>query len=182
MADRTRVLRATMLAAPLGALALFAQAQAQDTDVPSSPHQEQVLHGEQQGEQPGSQQLSTGQPQTGTQEVPSSPHQEQVLRGQQGGEQQQPSTTPQTEAQGSDMPSSPHQEQVLRGEQPQSSQQDTGMLREATVIEPDIQADNGIIHAIDAVLVPQSVLLELESMGQEKQSQGQPQQSKAKQG
>jgi uncharacterized surface protein with fasciclin (FAS1) repeats len=108
--------------------------------------------------------------------MPASEHQQQALGTDPATEQQQ------TASQGGDMPSSPHQEQVLRGEQPQSSQQDTGMLREATVIEPDIQADNGIIHAIDAVLVPQSVLLELESMGQEKQSQGQSQQSKAKQG
>ncbi|HZA67418.1 MAG TPA: fasciclin domain-containing protein, partial [Geminicoccaceae bacterium] len=32
------------------------------------------------------------------------------------------------------------------------------ILREATVVEPDIQADNGVIHLIDAVLVPQSLL------------------------
>jgi uncharacterized surface protein with fasciclin (FAS1) repeats len=32
------------------------------------------------------------------------------------------------------------------------------------VIELDIQADNGVIHAIDAVLVPPAVLSKLESL------------------
>ena len=73
MADRTRILRATLLAAPLGALALLAQAQTQDSDVPTSPHQEEVLRGQQSGEQQGDQQPSTGQPQTGAQDVPTSP-------------------------------------------------------------------------------------------------------------
>jgi uncharacterized surface protein with fasciclin (FAS1) repeats len=125
-------------------------------------------------------------------DMPATEHQQQVLREEPATEQQQ------TAPQGGDVPSSPHQEQVLRGEQPgeqqsgqqqmagqSGSQQDTGMLREATVIEPDIQADNGVIHAIDAVLVPQSVLSKLESMGQDQQSkgqQGQSQQGKAKQG
>jgi uncharacterized surface protein with fasciclin (FAS1) repeats len=63
----------------------------------------------------------------------------------------------------------------------QGQQQDKGMLREARVVEPDIQADNGVIHAIDVVLVPQSVLSNLESMPAEQQSQGQ-QQDKANQG
>ena len=166
----------------------------QGGDMPSSPHQEQVLRGDQQSEQ--QQAGSTGQtpPQPGQQsgaqtevteqsDMPATEHQQQVLREDPSTEQQQ------TAPQGGDMPSSPHQEQVLRGEQPgeqqQSGQQDTGVLREATVIEPDIQADNGVIHAIDAVLVPQSVLSKLESMGQDQQSQGQqdqPEQSKAKQG
>lgn len=116
-------------------------------------------------------------------DMPATEHQQQVLREDPSTEQQQ------TAPQGGDMPSSPHQEQVLEGQQPgeqqQSGQQDTGMLREATVIEPDIHADNGVIHAIDAVLVPQSVLSKLESMGQDQQSQGhqdQSEQSKAKQG
>jgi uncharacterized surface protein with fasciclin (FAS1) repeats len=125
-------------------------------------------------------------------DMPATEHQQQVLREEPATEQQQ------TAPQAGDVPSSPHQEQVLRGEQPgeqqsgqqqmagqSGSQQDTGMLREATVIEPDIQADNGVIHAIDAVLVPQSVLSKLESMGQDQQSkgqQGQSQQGKAKQG
>jgi hypothetical protein len=43
-------------------------------------------------------------------------------------------------------------------------EQDKGVLREATVVKPDIEADNGVIHAIAAVLVPQSELSKLESM------------------
>jgi uncharacterized surface protein with fasciclin (FAS1) repeats len=58
-----------------------------------------------------------------------------------------------------------------QGQQGQQGQQD--VLREARVVEPDIQADNGVIHAIDAVLVPQSVLSKLESMPAQ---QSQPQQ------
>jgi len=173
----------------------------QGGDVPSSPHQEQVLKGEQPGEQQqtGSTGQAQQQQQAGTRtevtepsDMPATEHQQQVLREEPATEQQQ------TAPQAGDVPSSPHQEQVLRGEQPgeqqsgqqqmagqSGSQQDTGMLREATVIEPDIQADNGVIHAIDAVLVPQSVLSKLESMGQDQQSkgqQGQSQQGKAKQG
>ena len=47
--------------------------------MPTSPHQEQVLRGEQQG--------NPEQPRTGAQEsdMPTSPHQEQVLPGGQGG-------------------------------------------------------------------------------------------------
>jgi hypothetical protein len=66
------------------------------------------------------------------------------------------------------MPSSPHQEQVLKGQQPgeqQGGQQGSGVLREATVVEPDIQADNGVIHGIDAVLIPQSVRSMIETTG-----------------
>jgi transforming growth factor-beta-induced protein len=148
---------------------------AQDAGVPSSPHQEQVLRGEQGGEQPqtaaagdmpssphqeqvlrggqgGEPQAGAQQPQAQDAGVPSSPHQEQVLRGEQGGEQQ----TGQTAAAG-DMPSSPHQEQVLRGGQ------DQGIGRDATVVEADIEADNGVIHAVDALLVPPSLLSVLEN-------------------
>ena len=124
-------------------------------DMPASPHQEQVLR-----DQPAA------EPQTGTaqaptaQDMPSSPHQEQVLRGQQG--QQADTMQPQT---AQDMPASPHQEQVLRDQpaaEQRPGQQGQGM-RAATVVEPDIEADNGVIHAVDALLVPQSVLSTLES-------------------
>jgi hypothetical protein len=52
---------------------------------------------------------------------------------------------------------------VLQGQQ--SGQESQGALREATVVEPDIEADNGVIHAIDAVLIPQSVLSMLQGAG-----------------
>src|ERR671918_722981 len=86
--------------------------------------------------------------------MPASEHQQQVLATQPATEQQQAT------AQGGDMPSSPHQEQVLKGQQG-----DQGALRQATVVEPDIEADNGVIHAIDALLVPPSVLSVLEATG-----------------
>jgi uncharacterized surface protein with fasciclin (FAS1) repeats len=95
-------------------------------------------------------------------DMPASEHQQQVLA-------EEPSTEPQqTMPQDSDMPSSPHQEQVLKGQQPgeqQAGQQGVDVLRKATVIEPDIQADNGVIHGIDAVLIPQSVLSLIEQSG-----------------
>jgi uncharacterized surface protein with fasciclin (FAS1) repeats len=165
-------------------------------DMPATPHQQQVLRGEQGGEQQQSASGSSGQTQSqaGQQteaqtevteqgDMPATEHQQQVLREQPATEQQQ------TAPQDTGMPSSPHQEQALRGEQPgeqqSGQQQEKGVLREATVVDPDIQADNGVIHAIDAVLVPQAVLSKLESMGQGQQSQGQEgqaQRSKAKQG
>jgi uncharacterized surface protein with fasciclin (FAS1) repeats len=74
------------------------------------------------------------------------------------------------------MPATEHQRQVLaEGELPGQQQQSyeqarvqgkPDILREATVVEPDIQADNGVIHVIDAVLVPQDVLKTLERQGQ----------------
>jgi uncharacterized surface protein with fasciclin (FAS1) repeats len=151
-------------------------------EMPATPHQEQVLRGDQQPQQPtgstGQTQQHSGQQTEVTQQsdMPATEHQQQVMREEPATEQQQ------TAPQDTGMPASPHQEQVLRGEQSGEQQMAKGMLREAKVIEPDIQADNGVIHAIDAVLVPQSVLSKLESMGQQKQSQGQPQQSKAKPG
>jgi uncharacterized surface protein with fasciclin (FAS1) repeats len=135
---------------------------AQESDMPSSPHQEQVLREQPAAEQQGTQQPAMEQPQTAQEsDMPSSPHQEQVLSGEQTGTEQ-----PQT-AQESGMPSSPHQEQVLRGQQGGEQQG-----QQATVVEPDIDADNGVIHAVDALLVPQSVLSTLENAGTP--SQGEP--------
>ncbi len=37
----------------------------------------------------------------------------------------------------------------------------------ATVVQPDVQASNGIIHVIDAVLVPQSALPEVQALLEE---------------
>ena len=65
-------------------------------------------------------------------------------------------------------------EKELPGEQQQSYEQarvqgKPDLLRAATVVGGDIQADNGVIHVIDAVLVPQDVLKTLE---QAEQGQG----------
>ncbi len=43
----------------------------------------------------------------------------------------------------------------------------------AAVVEGDIAAGNGVIHAIDAVLVPQEVRQTLQQQGQQQQQQGQ---------
>ena len=49
--------------------------------------------------------------------------------------------------------------QMQSEEQPMTEQQ--GLLRAAMVVEPGIQADNGVIHGIDQVLVPQKLEQEL---------------------
>jgi transforming growth factor-beta-induced protein len=100
-------------------------------------------------------------------DMPLTKHQEEVLKSPTAEEQRQ--TAP---AGSSAMPATEHQRQVLAeqqlpGEQQQSHEQarvegKPGILREATVVEPDIQADNGVIHVINAVLVPQEVLKMLE--------------------
>jgi uncharacterized surface protein with fasciclin (FAS1) repeats len=135
---------------------------AQGGGMPSSPHQEQVLRdgpaADQQGAQAGTEPAQTA-PQSG---MPSSPHQEEVLPDAPAADRDaQAGTEPAQTAEESGMPSSPHQEQVLRGQQ--GGQDDPGILREASVVEPDIEADNGVIHAIDALLVPQAMLSTLEN-------------------
>ena len=105
--------------------------------------------------------------------MPMTEHQQEVLKSQPGQEQQQ------TAPEGTAMPATEHQRQVLAeeelaGEQQQSHEQarvegQPDILREATVVEAGIQADNGVIHVIDAVLVPQEVLKTLETA---KQGQG----------
>jgi hypothetical protein len=150
------------------------------TAMPSTEHQEEVLTaGEQQAqdqgqEQPGQQQAQ-GQQQERTEartptadesDMPMTEHQQQVLKSEPGQEQQQ--TAPQG---ATPMPETEHQRQVLaEGEQPDAAQApgrgQSEILREATVVGPDIQADNGVIHVIDAVLVPQDVLKTLEGQAQ----------------
>ena len=122
--------------------------------------------------------------------MPASKHQEEVLKQHPQTEQQQTMAT--TEGA---MPSTKHQREVLRGQQPGEQQngqqasnqqggngqqmatpesgQDQGALREATVIGGPIKADNGVIYAVDGVLVPQSILSQVESQGQQGQGQNQ---------
>jgi hypothetical protein len=125
-------------------------------------------------------------------DMPMSEHQQQALKSNPQQEQQQ------TAAQGTAMPATEHQRQVLAeeempGKQQQSSEQARGqgtsdVLREATVVQPDIQADNGVIHGVDAVLVPEKLLSKFEDMQNQSQQSsqgqqpGQTQQGQAKQG
>jgi len=126
---------------------------AEESGMPASEHQQEVL-----AEEPATEERQT----TAQGDMPASPHQEQVLRDQPAAEPQAGTAQAPT---AQDMPSSPHQEQVLRDQpaaEQRPGQQGQGM-RAATVVEPDIEADNGVIHAVDALLVPQSVLSTLES-------------------
>jgi hypothetical protein len=103
-------------------------------------------------------------------DMPRSPHQQQTLESQPAPDQQQ------TAAAGTaDMPATQHQQQVIQDQsgqgQAQGQQQAQGegksdLLREASVVGADIQADNGVIHVIDAVLLPQEVLKMLEAAKQ----------------
>jgi uncharacterized surface protein with fasciclin (FAS1) repeats len=66
-----------------------------------------------------------------------------------------------------------HQQQALQDQPSQGQgQQQTqvegkpDLPREATVVGADVQADNGVIHVIDAVLLPEEVLKMLEEVNE----------------
>jgi uncharacterized surface protein with fasciclin (FAS1) repeats len=131
------------------------------TDMPATEHQREVLSegGEQgQQEQQTAARTTTAEPSG----MPMTEHQQQALKSAPGQEQQQ------TAAAGStDMPATEHQRQALAeeelpGKQEQAYEQagvegKPDILREASLVAA-VQADNGVIHMIDAVLVPQSLL------------------------
>ena len=96
--------------------------------------------------------------------MPTTEHQQQALESEPAEEQQQ------TAADG-DMPATEHQEEVLAEGAQTGAGQTGGTLREARVVEADIEADNGVIHAIDAVLVPQKVVGMLEGTAPENAGQ-----------
>ncbi len=136
------------------------------TPMPATEHQRQVLtEGGQQGqqEQQTAARTTTAEPS----DMPMTEHQQEVLKSEPGQEQQQ--TAP---AGATPMPATEHQRQLLAeeelpGEQQQAYEQarvegKPDILREASVVATAVQADNGVIHMIDAVLVPQSVLVTLE--------------------
>jgi len=141
-----------------------------ESAMPSSPHQEQVLREPPADRGSGQAQQQAQTDVTAQGGMPATKHQEQVLREKPKTEQRQ--TAAKTEGA---MPSSPHQEQVLRGQQGSEQQgqqmaatspgqqgQRQDVLREATVVGHPIEADNGVIYPIDAVLVPQTILSQLE--------------------
>jgi hypothetical protein len=137
------------------------------TAMPSTEHQREALDA---AEQMSAQEEETAArtPVEEETRMPMTEHQQEVLETEPEPEQQQ--TAPEG---ATAMPETQHQQQVLAeeeqpGEQQQSADQarvegKPDILREATVVGADIQADNGVIHVIDAVLVPQEVLKTLES-------------------
>lgn len=140
--------------------------------------QDQVVRRAGDGEEPsaaaGQQRPGSGQQQavrTATAEesdMPMSEHQQEVLESEPGQEQQQ------TASGDEPLPATEHQEQVLAegelpGEEEQSYEQARvegapDLMREAMVVQADVQADNGVIHVIDTVLVPEDVLATLERL------------------
>ena len=143
------------------------------TAMPSSEHQRLALAPGEQA-QPQEEQTAARTPTEEETGMPMTEHQQEVLESESGQEQRQ--TAPQG---ATPMPETEHQRQVLAEEElPDEQQQSTeqarvegkpDLLRGATVVGADIQADNGVIHVIDAVLVPQDVLKTLEGA---KQGQG----------
>jgi transforming growth factor-beta-induced protein len=139
-------------------------------EVAPAGQQQEGQQGQGQGQQAssGQSQSSQGQQQqagSGQSGRSGSPQQAAGGQSQSGQSQQQQAASGQSQ-------SGQAQQQAASGSSG-TQQQDQGVLREAQVVEPDIQADNGVIHAIDAVLVPQSVLSKLESMPAQQQSQRQ---------
>jgi hypothetical protein len=161
-------------------------------EMPATEHQQQALqtqpgqgHGQAQGQQQAQQQGQGQAQRQGQQAAASTPtaqgsdmpmteHQQQALESQPAQEQRQTAAGGAT-----DMPASEHQRQLLAedelpGEQQQyhedaAVQGEPDLLREASVVGADIQADNGVIHVIDAVLLPQDVLKMLEEEAKEGQ-------------
>jgi transforming growth factor-beta-induced protein len=150
-------------------------------EVASAGQQQEGQQG--QGQQASSGQSGSSEPsqQAASGQSGSSKSSQQAASGQSGssgssqqaaGGQSQSGQSQQQQAASAQSQSGQGQQQAASGSSG-TQQQDQGVLREARVVEPDIQADNGVIHAIDAVLVPQSVLSKLESMPAQQQSQRQ---------
>ena len=100
------------------------------------------------GEQ-GQQQGQNAQAQQQGQQQAAAQSGQQTQQGQQGQGQGQQQAAGQTGG------------QMQGEEQPMAEQR--GLLRAAMVVEPGIQADNGVIHGIDQILVPQKIEQELMS-------------------
>lgn len=162
-------------------------APAGSSDMPASPHQQQAITDQsgQEQQQAQRQQDIQGQQQTGAQQeppttartptaeqsgMPITEHQREVIEDEPGQEQRQTASEDPT-----GMPATEHQREALaEGELPDEQQQsydeaavrgEPDLLREASVVSADIQADNGVIHVIDAVLLPENVLHMLEQGG-----------------
>jgi uncharacterized surface protein with fasciclin (FAS1) repeats len=129
----------------------------QQSNMPATKHQEEVLK-----QHPKVEQQQTMAQTEGA--MPSTKHQREVLRGQQPGKQQN----------GQQASSQPGGQETGNGQQMatrESGGGNQGALRQATVIGGPIKADNGVIYPIDGVLVPQSILSQVESQAQQGQMQ-----------
>ena len=91
--------------------------------------------------------------------MPATEHQEEVLAPDVSEDTRQ--TAP-----AGGMPATEHQEEVLaEGEQPAAGSDQAGkFMDQASVVEAGVEADNGVIYVIDAVLVPQDTRETLERL------------------
>jgi uncharacterized surface protein with fasciclin (FAS1) repeats len=134
-------------------------------EMPATEHQREVLAEGGQRDQQAAARTPTAAPSG----MPVTEHQQEVLKSEPGSEQQQ--TAP---AGATSMPATEHQRQALAEELPGEQQareheRDRDALdirREAAVVGPDIRADNGVLHVIDTVLVPESLVETLQGSGQ----------------
>jgi uncharacterized surface protein with fasciclin (FAS1) repeats len=128
----------------------------QQSNMPATKHQEEVLK-----QHPNVEQQQTMAQTQGA--MPATKHQREVLRGQQPGEQQ---NGQQASSQQGGQETGSGQQMAAR-----ESGGNQGALRQATVIGGPIKAGNGVIYVIDGVLVPQSILSQIESQAQQGRGQ-----------
>ncbi len=128
---------------------------AADGGMPATEHQQEVLAEDQAGAGAGG---AAGTAVTEGTDMPVTGHQQQVLRSNVEQDARQ------TAADGG-MPATEHQQEVLAegGEAAGETGGQTPM-QSASVIEADVEADNGVIHVIDAVLVPRELSAALEQL------------------
>ena len=143
---------------------------------PAGQQGQQQGQGEQAQQQQGQQAAQSGQQgqqqgQQGQQQAAGQTGQQGQQQGQQGQQQaaQSGQQGQQQGQQGQEQAAGQTGGQMQAEEQPMTEQQ--GLLRAAMVVEPGIQADNGVIHGIDQVLVPQKI--EQQLMSGQGQSSGQ---------
>jgi uncharacterized surface protein with fasciclin (FAS1) repeats len=92
-------------------------------------------------------------------DMPVTEHQKQVLSSDVGAETRQTAPT-------GGMPVTEHQQEVLAEGDPPAAGSEAGgeMTDHASVVESGVEADNGVIYVIDAVLVPQAARETLEHL------------------
>jgi uncharacterized surface protein with fasciclin (FAS1) repeats len=154
--DGTESVIVVVLASPSGDVATATEGGtertevAEGSDMPVTEHQQEVL------ESDVSEEARQTAPAGG---MPATEHQEEVLESDASEEASQ--TAP-----ASGMPATEHQEEVLESDASAAAGSDQGgeFMDHASVVEAGVEADNGVIYVIDAVLVPQDTRETLERL------------------